>query len=141
MPTYPLKNAPNAAMPPTQVLLYFCKVLCVLRLQLLPAAGVKLCLLISGSERDAQFWFEDIRLRLRHTPSTEEHSAADEGASHSAAEEQPAKAHAADHMSEADSEYVLELLSMWPCRTGTAGVKAVPQEGAMYSHAPWLDGS
>ena len=102
------------------------------------AAGVKLCLLISGSERDAQYWFEDVRLRLRHMPAVEAQAAADQPHRGIAAEQTPATIQTAEP-TPADGTFGLELVSMWPCRRGNAEAGTVPQEGAMYSHAPWLD--
>ena len=104
------------------------------------AAGAKLCLLISGSERDAQYWFEDVRLRLRCVAAVDAQASADERHCDDAAEQTLAIVRTAETTPE-EGTFVLELLSMWPCRRGNAGAGAVPQEGAMYSHAPWLDDS
>ncbi len=101
---------------------------------------MKLCLLISGSERDAKYWFEDIRLRLRRMPAVEAEGAVDQRHRDVAEEQKLAIVQPAEPTSAEDGAFVLELVSMWPCRRGNAGVESVPQEGAMYSHAPWLDG-
>ncbi len=111
------------------------------RIPCLAAAGVKLCLLISGSERDAQYWFEDIRLRLRHVPAVDAQPSADQRHRDVAADLTVASVQPAEPTPAADGTFMLELVSMWPCRRGNAGVEAAPQEGATYSHAPWLDGS
>jgi hypothetical protein len=104
-------------------------------------AGVKLCLLISGSERDAQYYFEDVRLRLQHVHADEHGDATDSAQTADAAASPADSKHIDKGTAAAEGKrFVLELTSMWPCRRGGAGVEAVPQEGAMYSHAPWLNG-
>ena len=105
------------------------------------AAGVKLCLLISGSERDAQYWFEDIRLRLQHLPAVEAQDCTHQRHRNVAEEQTQITMQSAEPAPAEDGTFALELVSMWPCRRGNAGMESVPQEGAMYSHAPWLDGS
>ena len=97
----------------------------------LPAnyGGVQLCLLISGTERNAQYPFRDVKLRLSKRQSTVSGSSA--GSDCTPSDCPNAEPAAAQNVTE---EVVLELVSMWPSQGGIVA----PQEDATHYHTRWL---